>query len=99
MDALRDLESLAKWAIEEELAKLGLGIAGISYGGYSVLACLAFFPDLWAAGVDIIGIANLATFLKNTEPWRRRIREAEYGSLESDLEVLEKLSPINYVEG
>ncbi len=98
MDALRDLESLAKWAIEEGLARPGLGIVGISYGGYSVLACLAFFPDLWAAGVDIVGIANLVTFLKNTGPWRRRIREAEYGSLEKDLEVLKRLSPINYVD-
>ena len=40
----------------------------------------------------------MVTFLKNTGPWRRKIREAEYGSLETDLEILRDLSPINYVD-
>ena len=37
---------------------------GGSYGGYMVLAGLAFQPELWAAGVDIVGISNLVTFLR-----------------------------------
>ena len=98
IDALRDIEQLAKWAVEKGLARPGLGIMGVSYGGYATLACLAFFPKLWAAGVDVVGIANLITFLKNTGPWRRRMRETEYGSLETDLEILRDLSPINYVD-
>ena len=97
-NALRDVYELAKWAVEEGMARPKLGIIGASYGGYTVLACLAFFPEMWAAGVDIVGIASLVTFLKNTGPWRRRIREREYGSLEEDLEVLERLSPLNYVD-
>ena len=36
-----------------------------------VLAGLAFQPTLWAAGVDIVGIASLVTFLENTSPYRR----------------------------
>ena len=44
---------------------------------------LTTYPDLWAAGVDIVGIANFVTFLENTGPWRRKLREAEYGSLEA----------------
>lgn len=97
MEALKDLRSLAEWAVERGLSREGLGIIGASYGGYSVLASLAFFPDLWSAGVDIVGIASLVTFLKNTGPWRRRIREKEYGSLDRDREVLEEFSPINHV--
>jgi len=68
---------------------------GGSYGGFMVLACLYTEPDLWAAGVDIVGISNFVTFLKQTGPWRRKIRIAEYGDPEKDREFLEKISPNN----
>ncbi|MFH1861216.1 MAG: prolyl oligopeptidase family serine peptidase, partial [bacterium] len=55
-------------------------------------------PDLWAAGVDIVGIANFVTFLEKTGDWRRTIREAEYGSLEKDREFLKSISPIHKVK-
>jgi len=38
------------------------------------------------------------TFLENTGPWRRKLREPEYGTLEHDREFLEQISPINSVE-
>jgi len=53
------------------------------------------YPDLWAAGVDVVGIANFVTFLENTGDWRRSLREAEYGSLDDDREFLESISPIH----
>jgi dipeptidyl aminopeptidase/acylaminoacyl peptidase len=62
-----------------------------------VLAALTEYPDLWAAGVDIVGIANFVTFLENTGDWRRELREAEYGSLDEDREFLEEISPLNNV--
>lgn len=63
-----------------------------------VLACATFYPRLWAAAVDIVGIANFVTFLENTAPYRRALREAEYGSLENDKELLHRISPIHSVE-
>ena len=63
-----------------------------------VLAALTSYPELWAAGVDIVGIANFVTFLENTGPWRRHLREAEYGSLERDRALLETISPIYKVD-
>lgn len=66
---------------------------GGSYGGFMVLGCLYTEPDLWAAGVDIVGISNFVTFLKNTGPWRRKLRMAEYGDPEKDKEFLESISP------
>ncbi len=63
-----------------------------------VLAALTEYPDLWAAGIDIVGIANFVTFLENTGDWRRELREAEYGSLAEDREFLEEVSPINNIE-
>ena len=63
-----------------------------------VLSALTTYPDLWAAGVDIVGVANFVTFLENTGPWRRKLRESEYGSLERDREFLEQISPIRSVD-
>jgi dipeptidyl aminopeptidase/acylaminoacyl peptidase len=60
-----------------------------------VLAGLAFQPELWAAGVDVVGISSLVTFLENTSAYRRAYREREYGSLKDDREFLEKASPLS----
>jgi dipeptidyl aminopeptidase/acylaminoacyl peptidase len=60
-----------------------------------VLACLYSSPDLWAAGVDIVGISNFVTFLRKTGPWRRKLRIAEYGDPDKDNEFLERISPNN----
>ena len=66
---------------------------GGSYGGFMVLAALYTYPDMWAAGVDIVGISNFVTFLNNTGPWRRKLRIAEYGDPVADKEFLESISP------
>jgi len=73
-------------------------IYGGSYGGYMTLAAITFYPDLWAAAVDIVGIANFESFLQNTGVWRRKLREAEYGYLDKDIQTLRKFSPIHYVD-
>jgi dipeptidyl aminopeptidase/acylaminoacyl peptidase len=48
--------------------------------------------------VDIVGIANLVTFLENTGSDRRSLRESEYGSLEKERAFLESISPIHKAE-
>ncbi len=96
MDTVED--SVAALAEAEKLASVDPAKVvawGGSYGGFMVLACLYSHPDLWAAGVDIVGISNLVTFLKNTGPWRRRLRIPEYGDPEKDAEFLESISPNN----
>ncbi len=95
LDAVADLA-----AIHAHLPRLGLdprrsALFGGSYGGYMVLAGLAFQPRLWAAGVDVVGISSLVTFLRNTSPYRRAAREREYGWLDRDLEFLERASPLS----
>ncbi len=60
-----------------------------------VLSALTEYPELWAAGVDLYGIANFLTFLRNTGPWRRRLRACEYGDPERDTQLLSEISPIN----
>ena len=99
MDAVRDIEAALDWLVERPEVDADRAVAkGGSYGGFVVLAALTEFPDRWAAGVDVVGIANFVTFLENTGPWRRTLREAEYGSLEEDRDLLERISPINSIE-
>ena len=99
LDSVADLAALHDWlASRDDLDADRAALYGGSYGGYMVLAGLAFQPERWAAGVDIVGISDLVTFLENTSSWRRAFREREYGSLEHDREVLEAASPINRVE-
>lgn len=96
MDTVKD--SVAAVAEAQKLIPIDLGkIAawGGSYGGFMVLACLYAYPKMWAAGVDIVGISNFVTFLKNTGPWRRSLRIAEYGDPERDKDFLESISPNN----
>ena len=99
MDSVADLAACAEWLRAHPMIDPDRIIAkGGSYGGFMVLAALTEYPDLWAAGVDIVGIANFVTFLEHTGSWRRAHREAEYGSLDDHREVLEDISPINTIE-
>ena len=93
MDSVKDLAHAAYWLRERGHEKIA--VMGGSYGGFMVLAALTEYPDLWSAGVDIVGIANLVTFLQNTGSYRRALREPEYGTLEKDREFLESISPIH----
>jgi dipeptidyl aminopeptidase/acylaminoacyl peptidase len=98
MDSVADVKAGVEWLTDRSEIDADRVVAyGRSYGGYMVLAALTEYPDLWAAGVDTVGIANLVTFLENTAEWRRSHREAEYGSLD-DRELLRELSPINSIE-
>jgi dipeptidyl aminopeptidase/acylaminoacyl peptidase len=96
MDSVADLKAGAEF-LREHPGVDGdrIVVMGGSYGGFMVLAALTEYPDLWAAGVDIVGIANFVTFLENTGSWRREHREAEYGSLAEDREFLESISPLH----
>jgi len=99
MDSVADLKYAVEWLCAGGLADPDrIAIYGRSYGGFMVLAATTTYPDLWAAAIDIVGIANWVTFLENTGPWRRAHREKEYGSLEQDREFLESISPIHKVD-
>ncbi|MGQ0626441.1 MAG: S9 family peptidase, partial [Sporichthyaceae bacterium] len=98
-DSITDMASIHAWiAATDDLDPGRAAIYGGSYGGYMVLAGLAFQPELWAAGVCLVGMSSLVTFLENTAVWRRAFREREYGSLERDRDLLERLSPINALD-
>jgi dipeptidyl aminopeptidase/acylaminoacyl peptidase len=98
-DSVRDLHELGKFLAQRpDVDPKRIALLGGSYGGYMVLAGMTLYPEQWAAGVDIVGIAGFRTFLEQTAPYRRALREAEYGSLEKDGALLDRLSPLRRVD-
>lgn len=58
-----------------------IGIMGGSYGGYMVMAALAFTPEEFDVGVNIFGVTNWIRTLKSIPPWWTSFREALYTEL------------------
>ena len=69
----------AKYLITQGIADpKRVGIMGGSYGGYATLAGVAFTPDVYAAGVSIVGPSNLMTLLESIPPYWEQIRKLFY---------------------
>jgi dipeptidyl aminopeptidase/acylaminoacyl peptidase len=99
LDSVADLASLHAWLSARPNIDGGRAVVyGRSYGGYMVLAALALQPELWAAGIECVGISSLVTFLENTSPYRRAAREREYGSLDRDRAFLIEASPMTHID-
>lgn len=99
MDAVRDV----KWVVDEIVDEYPVdgsrvALVGESYGGFLTLLCLTEYPEKWTAGVTLFGITNLVTFLQNLPEWRRTRREEEYGSLDDDIALLERLNPLSRLD-
>ena len=98
LESVADLADLRAWTASIGCDPERVALTGGSYGGYLVLCGLTMQPDLWAAGVDIVGISSLVTFLENTSAYRRAVREREYGSLDRDRDFLVQASPLTYLD-
>ncbi|MCB9151948.1 MAG: S9 family peptidase, partial [Caldilineaceae bacterium] len=99
MESVADLKYAVSWLHgQEEINNDAIAVYGRSYGGYMVLAALTEYPELFAAGIDVVGIANWVSFMERTSPWRRAHREREYGSLAHQRQLLERISPIHKAE-
>ena len=96
-DSVKDIGALLDWiATQPELDASRVVVTGGSYGGYMSLAVATMYSDRIAGSIDVVGISNFVTFLKNTESYRRDLRRVEYGD-ERDPVMrahLEKISPL-----
>ncbi|MBK7885273.1 MAG: S9 family peptidase [Chitinophagaceae bacterium] len=97
-ESVKDIGALLDW-IEQQpgLDASRIMITGGSYGGYMTLACAVHYNDKIRCAVDIVGISNFNTFLKNTESYRRDLRRVEYGD-ERDTAMasfFERIAPLN----
>ncbi len=93
-----DITDGVNWLMGEGIADpQRIGIYGGSYGGYATLAGVTFTPDLYAAAVDYVGVANLFTFMNTIppywEPYLAMMHEM-VGDPEKDRELLRAVSPV-----
>lgn len=94
-NGVKDIKSCVDYLVSNKIADpKRIGIMGGSYGGYMTMAGLTEYPDLFAAGVDLFGIVNFATFFEHTQPWMAAISTIEYGDPVTQKDLLAKLSPI-----
>ncbi len=79
-EAVQDIGSLLDWIAQQpNLDADRVMVTGASYGGYMTLASATHYNDRICCSLDVVGISHFATFLKNTESYRRDLRRAEYG--------------------
>ncbi len=92
-----DITDGVNWLIGQGIADAHrVAIYGGSYGGYAVLAGLTLTPELYACGIDYVGVSNLFTFMKTIPPYWRPVLEMMYeqvGNPETDKEQLAATSP------
>jgi dipeptidyl aminopeptidase/acylaminoacyl peptidase len=100
-ESVKDIGALIDWIAQQpELDKDRIMIMGGSYGGYMTLATSFWYSDKIRCSIDVVGISNFNTFMKNTEAYRRDLRRVEYGD-ERDpkmAEFFESIAPLNHVD-
>ena len=95
-----DLLDAVAWAVKEGIAdKDRIAIMGGSYGGYATLAGLAFTPDVFCCGVDIVGPSNLETLLATIPPYwaaffENLVRRVGDPRTEAGRQLLQARSPL-----
>ncbi len=97
-----DITDGVAWLIQKGIVDpKRVGIYGGSYGGYATLAGVVFTPDLYAAAVDYVGVANLFTFMNSIPPYWKPYLEMMHemvGDPEKDRELLRATSPVFHVD-
>ena len=100
-DSVKDIGALLDWIeTQPHLDSERVAVYGGSYGGYMVLASAVHYSNRLKAAIDVVGISNFVTFLKNTKDYRRDLRRVEYGDeRDPDMEAfLQRISPNNNVD-
>ena len=96
-----DITDGTQWLIDQGIAdKKRIAIYGGSYGGYATLMGLVKEPQLYAAGVDYVGVSNMFTFMKTIPPYWEPMLDMMYemvGDVEKDSAMLREVSPVFHV--
>ena len=96
---LGDIEHAAKYLRTLDWVDANrIAVFGGSFGGFATLSAVTRLPEYWALGVDIVGPANLMTFVKSVPPHWRSMMRSWVGDPEDDEALLIERSPITYVD-
>ncbi len=97
-----DVTDGTQWLIDKGIADSSrIAIYGGSYGGYATLMGLVKEPQMYAAGVDYVGVSNMFTFMKTIPPYWEPMLEMMYemvGDVEKDSAMLREVSPVFHVD-
>ena len=97
-----DITDGTQWLIDKGIADSSrIAIYGGSYGGYATLMGLVKEPQMYAAGVDYVGVSNMFTFMKTIPPYWEPMLEMMYemvGDVEKDSAMLREVSPVFHVD-
>jgi dipeptidyl aminopeptidase/acylaminoacyl peptidase len=97
-----DITDGTQWLIDKGIAdSTRIAIYGGSYGGYATLMGLVKEPQMYAAGVDYVGVSNMFTFMKTIPPYWEPMLEMMYemvGDVEKDSAMLREVSPVFHVD-
>lgn len=79
-NSVKDIGALLDWVQRQPNLDAGrVAVFGGSYGGYMSLASMTNYNARFKCGIDLFGISNFVTFLKNTSAYRQDLRRVEYG--------------------
>jgi len=99
-----DITDGVNWLVEKGIAdKDRVAIYGGSYGGYATLAGMAFTPELYACGIDYVGVSNLFTFMNTIPPYWEPFKQMMYEMVgdpedEQDSLMLRSASPVFHAD-
>lgn len=97
-----DLLDGVNWLVQKGIADAQrVAIMGGSYGGYATLVGLTFTPEVFAAGVDIVGPSNLLTLMQSIPPYWEPLKAQFYhrvGNLDTEPDFLKERSPLFFCD-
>ena len=94
-----DVTAAARYLAERgDIDPARMAVCGGSAGGYTTLACLAFRPGVFAAGISLFGIADLELIHEDSHKFEARYDEGHVGPWDGDHAVWRERSPIHALD-
>lgn len=102
--AMDDVEDGIEYVVNQGwVDKDKIAIYGGSHGGYAVLRGMTKTPELYACGVDYVGVSNLNTFMETIPPYWEKYRELLYKiwynpGIPEQKAIMDEISPALHVD-
>jgi dipeptidyl aminopeptidase/acylaminoacyl peptidase len=101
---MEDVEDGVKYVLSQGwIDENKIGIYGGSHGGYATLMGMIKTPELYACGVDYVGVSNIFTFMKSIpeywKPYLTMLKEIWYDTdVKEEEEIAKQVSPVYQID-